>query len=122
LTRRKIIFFDVFYFVTIVANKIDKLDFCGICKKKFLQPFLIPILKDKIDVFVTKKKKSVLLRQQKSIFSLRSASQMQNLLVKNVTLFILIKQSTQVLPLKWLANANIANIVQSFRQTTCLKV
>jgi hypothetical protein len=29
---------------------------------------------------------------------------------------------SQVLPLKWLANANIANIVQSFRQTTCLKV
>jgi hypothetical protein len=25
------------------------------------------------------------------------------------------------LPLKWLANANIANIFQSFRQTTCLK-
>jgi hypothetical protein len=25
------------------------------------------------------------------------------------------------LPLKWLANANIANIVQSFRQTTCFK-
>jgi hypothetical protein len=24
------------------------------------------------------------------------------------------------LPLKWLANANIANIVQSIRQTTCL--
>jgi hypothetical protein len=27
-----------------------------------------------------------------------------------------------LLPLKWVANANIANIVQSFRQTTCLKV
>jgi hypothetical protein len=28
----------------------------------------------------------------------------------------------QVLPLKWLANANIANIVQLFRQITYLKV
>jgi hypothetical protein len=28
----------------------------------------------------------------------------------------------QVLPLKWLANANITNIVQLFRQTTYLKV
>jgi hypothetical protein len=29
---------------------------------------------------------------------------------------------SQVLPLKWLANANITNIVQLFRQTTYLKV
>jgi hypothetical protein len=34
----------------------------------------------------------------------------------------LLHLKSQVLPLKWLANANIANIVQSFRQTTCLKV
>jgi hypothetical protein len=31
-------------------------------------------------------------------------------------------EPNQVLPLKWLANASIANIVQLFRQTTYLKV
>jgi hypothetical protein len=36
--------------------------------------------------------------------------------------YVLNHLKSQVLPLKWLANANIANIVQSFRQTTCLKV
>jgi hypothetical protein len=36
--------------------------------------------------------------------------------------YVLKSSEVSVLPLKWLANANIANIVQSFRQTTCLKV
>jgi hypothetical protein len=35
LQDAKYIFSMFFYFVTIVANKIDELDFCGICKKKF---------------------------------------------------------------------------------------